>query len=135
MIEIYLNGFVAGTDCDKIFSRDLCRILVSPGMYYLNGKNVGNRSMQLAILYFYTFYTFYTKFLYFVSINFRESVIKLVAIRKAFANCKRKYLGKILKIGHGRKFAKNVKICKFCEIFYPEKVDPFRICSIFFSSC
>ena len=51
----------------------------------------------------------FAKFLYFVSINVRESVIKLVALRKGFANCKSKYLGKILKIGHGR------NICKECE--------------------
>ena len=70
-------------------------------MYYLNRTNFWQYKHAIAILF--------TAFLCFVSINFRESVIKLVAIRKAFANCKRKYLGKILKIGQWR------NICKECE--------------------
>ena len=70
-------------------------------MYYLNGKIFWQYKHVIAIRF--------AKFLYFVSINFRESVVKLVAIRKAFANCKRKYLGKILIIGHGRNIRKECK--------------------------
>ena len=52
-------------------------------MYYLNGKNVWQYKHAIAI--------YFANFLYFVSINFRESVIKLVGIRKAFANCKKNF--------------------------------------------
>ena len=76
-------------------------------MYYLNGKNFWQYKHAIAIPF--------AKNLCFVSINFRGTVIKLVAIRKAFANCKRKYLGKVLKIRHGgniRKECENLQILR-----------------------
>ena len=81
-----MNGIVAGTDCNQIFSK---RLVSNPSESW-NILPKWNKFLTIAILF--------EKILCFVSINFQESVIKLVAIRKAFANCKRKYLGKILKI-------------------------------------
>ena len=63
----------------------------------------------------------FAKFLYFVSINFQESVIKLAVARKTFANCKVKCSGKIVKI-EGETSTKNLKIYKFC----PTKIYSFN---------
>ena len=38
-----------------------------------------------------------------------------------FLNCKRKYLGKIMKIGYGRNLRKECENHKFCESFSPYK--------------
>ena len=82
-------------------------------MHYENGKNVWQYKHEIVIPF--------AKFLFFVGINFRESVMKLVAIRKAFANCKRKYLGEILKIGHGRNIRKDCDDLQILRKFLPRK--------------
>ena len=82
-------------------------------MHYENGENVWQYNHAIVIPF--------AKFLYFVSINFRESVMKLVAIKKAFANCKRKYLGEILKIGHGRNIRKENDNLQIFRKFLPCK--------------
>ena len=82
-------------------------------MYYLNGKNVWQYKHAIAI--------YFANFLYFVSINVRESVIKLVGIRKAFANCRKKYLGKISKIGRGGNIRKECGNLQILQRVLPRK--------------
>ena len=74
-----MNDIVASTDCDKIFS-----------------KRLGSNSSEswYVLPKWEKLLTIET----FNSDNFWVSVIKIVTIRKAFANCKEEYLGKILKI-------------------------------------
>ena len=78
-------------------------------MYNLNGK----KKHVLAIPF--------PKLLYFVSTNFQELVIKLAAIRKTFANCKVKYLRKIVKIRHGRNLHKESENLEILQKFLPRK--------------
>ena len=70
--EFCLNGIVADTECDKIFSK---RLVPNSSEFWenLNGKTFWQSKHAMAIPF--------AKFLYFVNINFRESVNRLAAIR------------------------------------------------------
>ena len=79
-------------------------------MYYLKGKNFWQKKHAIAI-----------PLAKFISTNFRESVIKLAAKKKMFGNRKGKYLGKIVKIGHGRNLCKECENLQIVRKFLPRK--------------
>ena len=112
--EFYLNSSVAGTDYGKILSKRL--VPNSSESLYVLPKWEKFLAVEHSIV------IPFAKFLNFVSINLRA--ITLAAIGKTFVNCKRKYFGKTVKIGHGRNPRKECENFKILRMFFPQKFYP-----------
>ena len=124
--KCYLNGIVAGTDCDKIFSKRL--VLNFNESWYVLTKWEKHLVIETCnSCSFRKIFKFCQHKLSGIGYLLRQG--------KRLRTVKGSIWGKLWKLALGKTFAKNVKTSNFCASFCPAKVYPFKICSTVISSC